>query len=38
LPWLLLGFGVYPILFGLAWWYAGVAERREQNFADNVQD
>jgi hypothetical protein len=38
LPWLLLGFLVYPFLFGLGLWHARTAERVEQNFADHVQD
>jgi hypothetical protein len=38
LPWLLLGFLVYPFLLGLGWWHTRTAERVEQNFADHVQD
>jgi hypothetical protein len=38
LPWLLLGFLVYPFLVGLALWHTRTAERVEQNFADHVQD
>lgn len=37
-PWLLLGFLVYPFLFGLGWWYVNSAERVEQDFAEGVQD
>ena len=38
LPWLLLGFLVYPFLLGLGWWHTRTAERVEQEFADHVQD
>jgi hypothetical protein len=38
LPWLLLGFVVYPLLWGLGWWHTRMAERVEQNFADHVQE
>jgi hypothetical protein len=38
LPWLLLGFLVYPFLLGLGWWHTRCAERVEQNFADHVQE
>jgi hypothetical protein len=38
LPWLLLGFLVYPFLFGLGLWHSRLAERVEQSFADHVQD
>ncbi|WP_197519815.1 hypothetical protein [Pseudonocardia sp. HH130630-07] len=38
LPWLLLGFLVYPFLFGLGWWHVRSAERAEQEFADAVAD
>lgn len=38
LPWLLLGFLVYPFLLGMGWWHTRTAERVEQNFADHVQD
>ncbi|MBW0104057.1 hypothetical protein, partial [Pseudonocardia sp. KRD291] len=37
-PWLLLGFLVYPFLFGLGWWYVSSAERVEQDFAEGVQE
>ena len=36
LPWLLLGFVVYPVLFALAWFYVRHAERNEEAFADMV--
>lgn len=38
LPWLLLGFLVYPFLLALGWWHTRTAERVEQNFADHVQE
>ncbi|OLT10515.1 hypothetical protein BJF78_28815 [Pseudonocardia sp. CNS-139] len=38
LPWLLLGFLVYPFLFGMGYWHSRLAEKVEQNFADHVQD
>jgi hypothetical protein len=38
LPWLLLGFLVYPFLVGIGWWHTRTAERVEQSFADHVQD
>jgi hypothetical protein len=38
LPWLLLGFLVYPFLFGLGLWHTRTAEHLEQNFAETVQD
>jgi hypothetical protein len=38
LPWLLLGFLVYPFLLGMGWWHTRTAERVEQEFADHVQD
>jgi len=37
-PWLLLGFLIYPFLFGLGLWHARAAERVEKDFADHVQD
>jgi hypothetical protein len=36
LPWLVLGFGVYPWLIGVAWWYVRRAERNEAAFQDLV--
>jgi hypothetical protein len=36
LPWVLLGFAVYPFLVGLAWFYVRTAERNERDFADVV--
>jgi hypothetical protein len=36
LPWLLLGAGVYPVLFAIAWWYIRLAERNERDFTDIV--
>jgi hypothetical protein len=38
LPWLLLGLLAYPFLVAIAWWYCHVADRKEQDFADHVQD
>jgi putative solute:sodium symporter small subunit len=35
-PWLLLGFGVYPVLVALAWVYVRRAERNERAFNDMV--
>jgi hypothetical protein len=35
-PWLVLGFGVYPVLIGLAWFYVRRAERNEAAFHDMV--
>jgi hypothetical protein len=37
-PWLLLGFLVYPFLLAIGLWHTRAAERVEQNFADHVQD
>jgi hypothetical protein len=36
LPWLVLGFGVYPWLIGVASWYVRRAERNEAAFQDLV--
>ena len=36
LPWLLLGFAVYPVLIALAWSYVRRAERNERSFQDLV--
>jgi len=35
-PWLVLGFAVYPVLIGLAWFYVRRAERNEEAFGDMV--
>lgn len=35
-PWVLLGFAVYPFLVALAWGYVRAAERNERDFADVV--
>jgi hypothetical protein len=35
-PWLLLGIGVHPVLFALAWSYVRRAERNERSFQDLV--
>lgn len=37
LPWVLLGFAVYPFLVLLAWVYVRTAERNERDFADVVE-
>ncbi len=37
LSWVLLGFGVYPFLFGLAAFYVRAAERNERDFTDVVE-
>ncbi|MCW2758348.1 MAG: hypothetical protein JWO46_2094 [Nocardioidaceae bacterium] len=37
LPWVLLGFAVYPVLFGLGWFYVRAAERTERDFTDVVE-
>jgi hypothetical protein len=37
LPWLLLGFGVYPLLVGLGWWTMRTAERNERAFLELVR-
>jgi hypothetical protein len=34
LPWLVLGFLVYPLLIALAWFYVRRAERNERDFDD----
>jgi hypothetical protein len=34
LPWLALGFLVYPALIGAGWWYVRQAERTEARFAE----
>ncbi len=36
LPWLLLGFVVYPPLIALGWFYVRQAERNERDFTDLV--
>lgn len=37
LAWALLGVGVYPFLFLLAWGYVRAAERNEKDFTDVVE-
>ncbi len=37
LPWLLLGFAVYPFLALVGWRYVRAAERNEDDFADLVE-
>ena len=37
LPWVLLGFAVYPFFLGLGWLYVRSAERNERNFTDVVE-
>lgn len=34
LPWLLLAFAVYPVLFVIGWLYVRAAERNERDFTD----
>lgn len=34
LPWLLLAFAVYPLLFSIGWLYVRAAERNERDFTD----
>jgi hypothetical protein len=36
-PWLVLGFAVYPMLIGIAWWHVGRAERAERQFHDLIR-
>jgi hypothetical protein len=36
LPWVVLGFAVYPFMFGVGWLYVRLADRNEQNFIENV--
>ena len=37
LPWVLLGFAVYPVMFGLGWVYVRASERTEREFTDVVE-
>lgn len=37
IPWVVLAFGCYPVLFLLAWRYIRAAERNEAEFADVVE-
>ncbi len=37
LPWVLLGFAVYPVIFGLGWFYVRSSERTERDFTDVVE-
>jgi hypothetical protein len=37
LPWVLLGFAVYPFLFCAGWFYVRAAERNERDFTDVVE-
>lgn len=37
LPWLLLGFAVYPFFVAVAWSYNRSADRNEQDFAEMVE-
>ncbi|MDP9820953.1 hypothetical protein [Nocardioides massiliensis] len=37
LPWVMLAFGIYPVLVVLGWLYVRAAERNEQAFADVVE-
>lgn len=36
-PWVLLGFAVYPFLVAVAWFYVRSAERNERDFTDVVE-
>lgn len=38
LPWLLLGFAVYPFFLAVAWSYNRGADRNEQDFAEIVEN
>lgn len=38
LPWLLLGFAVYPFFVAVAWAYNRSADRNEQGFAEMVEN
>ncbi|MGH3797400.1 MAG: hypothetical protein ACRDSP_21220 [Pseudonocardiaceae bacterium] len=38
LPWLLLGFAVYPFFIALAWSYNRSADRNEQEFTEMVEN
>jgi hypothetical protein len=38
LPWLLLGFAVYPFFVAVAWSYNRGADRNEQDFAEMVEN
>ncbi len=37
LSWVVLAFGIYPVLWGLAWYYVRAAERNERDFVDVVE-
>lgn len=37
LPWVLLGFAVYPFFFAVGWFYVRAAERNERDFTDMVE-
>lgn len=38
LPWLLLGFAVYPLFIAVAWFYNRSADRNEQEFTEMVEN
>ncbi|MEV6280604.1 hypothetical protein [Nocardia sp. NPDC051832] len=38
LPWLLLGFLVYPALYAVGWLYRHLAERNEHDFLELAED
>ncbi|HEY2764857.1 MAG TPA: hypothetical protein VGJ13_12735 [Pseudonocardiaceae bacterium] len=38
LPWLVLGFAVYPFFIALAWFYNRSADRNEQDFTEMVEN
>lgn len=37
-PWIVLGFAVYPFMLGVGWLYLRLADRNEQNFINVVED
>lgn len=38
LPWLLLGFAVYPLFIAVAWFYNRCVDRNEQEFTEMVEN
>ena len=38
LPWVVLGFAVYPFMLGVGWLYVRLADRNEQNFMNVIED
>jgi hypothetical protein len=37
LPWVVIGFAVYPFLWLVGWWFVRAAERNEEDFAALVE-